>query len=90
MRFDGVFSNNVLEHLRYPVEDLKAISAILNQGGRMSHATPCFEYLYEFTRLHLFFFLGRSRELLVEKAGLTTTDFVKDGEFMCLVLEKKF
>ena len=52
----------------------------------MAHATPCFEYLYEFTRFHLFFFLGRSRELLAKSAGLDLSEFSCDGEFMCAVM----
>jgi len=89
IRFDGVFSNNVLEHLRYPVEELSFMREIIKQGGRMSHATPCFEYLYEYTRFHLFFYLGRSRSLLAERANLTVVDFVLDGEFMCALYEAK-
>lgn len=86
MHFDGIFSNNVLEHLRYPVRELSSLSERLKPGGKMSHATPCFEYLYEFTRFHLFFFLGRSRSVLARKAKLHIEDFVVDGEFMNLIL----
>ncbi|MEL7333470.1 MAG: methyltransferase domain-containing protein, partial [Cyanobacteria bacterium J06560_2] len=50
MRFNGIFSNNLLEHLRYPVAELAEMSSFLQDGGIMSHATPCFEYLYEYTR----------------------------------------
>ena len=89
MKFDGVFSNNVLEHLRHPAEELSSIKKIVKSGGRMAHATPCFEYLYEYTRFHLFFYLGRSRTFLAEKAGLVVSDFVVDGEFMCTLYESK-
>lgn len=88
MRFDGIFSNNVLEHLRYPVRELKVMRGLLNSDGKMSHATPCFEYLYEFTRFHLFFFLGRSRTQLASQAELKIADFVVDGEFMNIILTK--
>lgn len=87
--FDGIFSNNVLEHLRYPVEELSFMRGLIKQGGRMSHATPCFEYLFEYTRFHLFFYLGRSRSLLAERANLAVVDFVVDGEFMCALYEAK-
>jgi len=86
MRFDGIFSNNVLEHLRYPIQALSTMRDLLKPGGKMSHATPCFEYLYEFTRFHLFFFPGRSRAILADKAGLRVESFVSDGEFMNLLL----
>jgi len=89
MRFDGIFSNNVLEHLRYPVRELSMMRDLLKEDGRMSHATPCFEYLYEFTRFHLFFFLGRSRFMLAELAGLHIDDFVSEGEFMNIILSMR-
>lgn len=85
MRFDGIFSNNVLEHLRHPARDLAAMRALLRQGGRMSHATPCFEYLYEFTRFHLFFYPGRARATLAARAGLQIDATITDGEFINLV-----
>jgi len=88
MRFDGIFSNNVLEHLRYPVRELSVMRDLLKSGGKMSHATPCFEYLYEFTRFHLYFYLGRSRTLLAAKAELSIADFVVDGDFMNIILTK--
>lgn len=86
IKFDGIFSNNVLEHLRYPVRELSLMRDLLGKGGKMSHATPCFEYLYEFTRFHLFFYLGRSRAHLAAQAKLGIDEFVVDGEFMNLIL----
>ena len=85
---DGIYSNNVLEHLRHPVDELKTMSSLLPPGGMMSHATPCYEYRFEFTRFHLFFFLGRSRAFLADRAGLKTVDYVADGDFMNLLLAK--
>jgi hypothetical protein len=81
-QFDGIFSNNVLEHLRRPADDLRRMKGWLKPGATMAHATPCFEYLYEYTRFHLFFFPGRSRELLADRAGLRIENFEVDGEFM--------
>lgn len=89
IKFDGIFSNNVLEHFRYPLEELTFMGNILKPNAQMSHATPCFEYLYEYTRFHLFFFLGRSKTLLAEKTGLVLSDFVVDGEFMCVLYKVK-
>lgn len=87
MRFDGIFSNNVLEHFRYPERELAKIAMLLKPGGRMAHATPCYEYLYEYTRFHLFFFPGSSRHTLLLMAGLTELEFICDGEFMCSVMQ---
>jgi SAM-dependent methyltransferase len=88
MRFDGIFSNNVLEHFRHPVEALDRMAQLLEPGGRMSHATPCFKYLYEFTRFHLFFFPGRSLEALAKAAGLRVNEYTEDGDFMNAVLSR--
>jgi hypothetical protein len=88
MKFDGIFTNNVLEHFRDPVLELQKLSELLNPGASMAHATPCYEYLYEFTRFHLFFFVGRSREFVIKEAGLKEEEFVVDGDFMNLILSR--
>ena len=85
VQFDGIFSNNVLEHLRYADDDLRFMSSLLKPDGRMAHATACYQYLYEYTRFHLFFYLGRSRDFLASKAGLTISEFIEDGHFMCAI-----
>lgn len=85
MRFDGIFSNNVLEHLRNPIDELRRLKTLLRPAALMCHATPCFEYLYEYTRFHLFFYCGQSRNLLLEKADLKLQRFIADGEFMAVI-----
>jgi SAM-dependent methyltransferase len=89
LRFDGIFSNNLLEHLRHPAETLRGMASLLGPGGLMAHATPCFEYRFEFTRFHLFFFLGRSREWLAGAAGLAIESYEADGDFINLVLRPR-
>ncbi len=89
LRFDGIYSNNVLEHLRHPVDTLRELASVLNPGGRMSHATPCYEYLYEYTRFHLFFFLGRSRNYLAQHAGLDICHSTVDGHYMNTVYQPR-
>jgi len=84
MRFDGIFSNNVLEHLQNPLETLMLMKSLLKDDhSKMIHSTPCYEYLYEYTRFHLVFFTGHSLEILCRKAGLTCyrhSDEVLNGE----------
>jgi SAM-dependent methyltransferase len=89
LRFDGIFSNNVLEHFRHPVSALRDMAKLLTESGAMSHATPCFEYRYEFTRFHLFFFPGRSLNALATSAGLSVGQFEAEGEFMNAVLRRQ-
>ncbi|MEZ8035393.1 MULTISPECIES: class I SAM-dependent methyltransferase [Vibrio] len=85
--FDGVFSNNVIEHFKDPVKELLKIKSLLKNEGLMSHASPCFEYLYEFTRFHLFFYTGDSMEYIARKTGMEIYEFIVDGEFMNVVLK---
>lgn len=83
--YDGIFSNNVLEHFRNPIADLENIKTYLKPGGLISQATPCYEYCYEYTRFHLFFFAGRSRSFLLKSAGLSELDYFDAGTFKCSV-----
>lgn len=89
MRFDGVFSNDLLEHLLDPIEELRFMKTLLRSGeAKMSHSTCCYIYKYEYTRFHAFFFLGKSLEMLCEKAGVTLLEKVDDNEknnFICWV-----
>lgn len=69
-KFDGIFSNDLIEHLRNPVEDLKAMKKLLKPGAGMVHCSGCYEYAFEYTRFHLFFLTGGSLERLCEETGL--------------------
>lgn len=89
MRFDGIYTNNVLEHLRHPVQELQQMASLLKPGGRMSHATPCYEYLYEYTRFHLFFYLGRSRQYLADQAQLVICRTAAEGHYMNTVYQPR-
>ena len=84
-RFAGIFSNNVIEHLQDPAGELRAMSEHLAPGGALAHASPCYELRYENTRFHLFFYLGRSVEMLAERAGLGVGSRERDGEYMHVV-----
>lgn len=79
--FDGIFSNNVLEHLTDPAGQFRQFKALLKPGGRMAHATPCYEWLYAYTRFHVFFPLGDSIEALARRTGFRVIGSVRDGPF---------
>jgi transposase-like protein len=81
-KFDGIFSNNVIEHLRDPITEFSIMRSYLKPSGAMTHSTPCYELAYENTRFHLFFYLGRSVELLAAKTGLKVIDRQSDGEYL--------
>lgn len=74
MKFDGIISNDVLEHLRYPDKTLSFMSSLLKDNGLMIHTTHCYNYACEYTRFHLFFFTGNSLKIIAQKAGLEVED----------------
>lgn len=85
-RFDGIFSHNVLEHLFDPCKTLKRLSGLLNPGGKQVHSTACFEYRYEFSRFHVFFYTGESSEVMAKNAGLKIDEWDKDGDYIACVM----
>lgn len=74
IKFDGIISNDVLEHLRYPDQVLSFMSSLLKDDGIMIHTTHCYNYACEYTRFHLFFFTGDSLKIIAQKAGLEVQD----------------
>ena len=70
IKFDGIFSNDVLEHFKDPVSALRNMIEVLEPGGRMAHCTGCYEYAYEYTRFHYVFFTGTAVERLASAVGL--------------------
>ena len=87
-RFDGIYSNNVIEHFLRPVDEVVFLRSLLKRGGSMSHASPCFDYLYDHTRFHTFFPTGTSAHVLAAKAKLRVGKRTRDGEFICQVFHR--
>lgn len=69
-RFDGIFSNDVLEHFKDPVAALREMIGVLKPDGKMAHCTGCYEYAYEYTRFHYVFFTGKAVERLATAIGM--------------------
>ena len=80
IKFDGIISHNLLEHLQDPISELRLMKSLLKPGASMVHSTPCYKYCYEFTKFHLFFFEGKSLDIICEKAGLTYKYLIKDQD----------
>lgn len=70
--FKGIVSNNLLEHLKDPIKEIKLMTNLLSEDGQMIHATPCLDYTVEGTHYHLFFFTGRSLEEICKRTGLSS------------------
>jgi len=69
MKFDGIFSHDLLEHLRYPVATFEIFKSLLKKGGRMAHSTACYKYVYEYDRFHLVFYTGEALKYLCKRTG---------------------
>lgn len=87
-KFDGIFSNNVVEHLPDPASQFREFKGLLKPGGRMAHATPCFEWSYAFTRFHVFFPLRDSIERLARRTGFSLTHRFDEGEYRARVFDQ--
>ena len=77
MKFDGIFSKNLIEHMAYPIDEFKFLKSLLRDSeSKMAHATPCYTYSYEYTRFHLHFYTGNSVNKLCEICGLKVVDTI--------------
>jgi len=82
MRFDGIFSNDLLEHLQDPIKELIFMKSLLkNSSAKMAHSTGCYKYLNEYTRFHMYFFTGRSLDVICDKADLSHSDLIESKDF---------
>ena len=86
-KFDGVFSNNVIEHLFDPAAAFRDFGTNLKPGGRMAHASPCYAYAYAYTRFHVFFPLGEAPAHLARRSGFRLVGAEDDGDFRVRVFE---
>lgn len=86
-KFDGIFSNNLIEHLFDPAAQFLDFKGVLKPGGRMAHASPCYAWSYAYTRFHVFFPLGGSPARLAERTGFSLVGAEDDGDFRVRVFE---
>jgi SAM-dependent methyltransferase len=86
--FDGIFSNNVIEHFRDPVAEFREMVSHLRPGGLMTHATGCYQLNFVDTRFHTAFYLGRSVELIAKKAGLEVVAHEIDSDYESVIFRR--
>jgi hypothetical protein len=84
-RFDGIFSNNVIEHFRDPQWQFERFRQILKPDGVMAHSSPCYEYAYAVTRFHTLFLVGRSTDVLAQRTGFCVKHRSKQAEYINVV-----
>ena len=69
--YDIVMCNNYIEHVIDPIEDLRKMVKLIKPGGRWIVSTSCFEYAFEFTHYHTYFFVSEeSIRQLEDKLGI--------------------
>ena len=92
-KFDIIYSNNFIEHLIEPFNNIKYLLNLLEKNGCLIFISSCFEYCYEFTHFHTFFFIGRSIDKLCEKLNMKLVYSTKinfhDGVFTIVKIFKK-
>jgi len=81
IKFDGIMSHNVIEHLQNPIKSLIKMKNMLKNNSLMAHSTECFSYQIYESEYHLFFLIGKSIDVLCQKVGLKLVQ--RPG--MCLV-----
>ncbi len=85
--FDGIFSNNVIEHLFDPAAAFADFGRNLKPDARMAHASPCYAYSFAHTRFHVFFPLRDAPARLARRTGFRLAGAQDDGDFRVRVFQ---
>lgn len=80
MQFDGIFSHDLLEHLKDPVETFRLFDRILKPDGIMAHSTACYKYVYEYDRFHLVFYTGNAVDVLCDRTNFKVIRKIEDND----------
>ena len=89
MKFDVIYSNNFIEHLINPIEDIEFMLKYLNDGGYLIFFSDCIdEYKIEFTHYHTFYYIGKSFKLLCDKLNLEILESREIGPIKIKILKK--
>ena len=69
-KFDIVYTNNYIEHLIDPFNDLKKVIDLLKDDGKLVIMSQCWEYCFDKTHYHTFYFLGKSLNYLCNELSI--------------------
>lgn len=87
--FDVIYSNNFIEHLINPINDIKEILNHLKIGGYLIFMSDCIdEYKNENTHFHTFYYTGKSFKILCDKLGLEIIESKNVGSYKIKILKK--
>jgi SAM-dependent methyltransferase len=70
-KFDILINNNYIEHIINPLDEIYKIKSLVKTGGYIIFVTSCFEYVYENTHYHTFFFSDKSLDIICKKFNLS-------------------
>jgi hypothetical protein len=68
-QYDGLMSHNYIEHVQDPEAFFNECSELIVSGGTMAHSSACFDYVFEVSPFHLFFYCGESVQRLAARTG---------------------
>lgn len=92
--FDGLVTHNYIEHVQDPARFFQQCCELLTPRGRMAHSSPCYDYLYEVSPFHLYFYCQESIVKLASRFGLhKTAEFRSDSQipgeqYTCCIFER--
>lgn len=90
LKFDVIYSNNFIEHLIDPINQIKDILTHLNDGGYLIFISDCIdEYKIEYTHFHSFYYVGNSFKNLCEKLNLNIIEDKYISPCKIKVLQRK-
>lgn len=87
--YDIVFSHNVIEHLINPIDDINDMLSYLKDNGILIISSPCWNYCYEFTHFHTFFFVNKSVNVLISKLNLVLLDNIETNDTIIKIFKRK-
>ncbi len=67
--FDGIYSNNMVEHLLDPVESFKKMNKTLKMGGLMAHRSDSWGIDQPHTHFHVYLNLIKAADIIALKSG---------------------
>lgn len=75
IKFDALMTHNFIEHIQNPIQVFTEWNQMLQIGNKMVHSSPCFKWKFDFSNFHLYFFLGKSLDILAKRTGFRVLEY---------------